>query len=266
MRRRFGQELRIGIGPGGIAVVQTSRWQRTASIVAECAFAAVEPGSVAQPLRELFEDAAPAGWPVTIVLSDELVRMWQVAPPPAASRMADLEAAAALRFQSLFGTSAAEWKIAADWDVRRPFLAAAVPVPLLSQCEQAARELKFHLVEIVPQFVAAMNRWRKLRRPAVWFGLVHEGVLTIAAFDGPALAAVRAVPVTAGADGDWLQRHVAREALRLGIACPGRLQLAGPVPAAWSAGEGRSQLDCSVFDDGLPAGWSALARLAATGA
>jgi hypothetical protein len=266
MRRRFGQALRIGIAPGGIAAVMTGRWRGTRSLMAERSCAGIEPGMLVQSLRELFNGATPAGWPVTIVLSDELVRMWQVAPPPAASRMADLEAAAALRFQTLFGASAAGWRIAADWDVTRPFLAAAVPVPLLSQLEEAARELRFPLIEIVPQFVAAMNQWRKLRRPASWFGLVQGQVLTIAAYDGAALSAIRAAPFPVDADCAWLQRHVGREALRLGIACPARLQLAGPVPAPWNSSEGHMPVPCSVFDDDLAADWSALARLAATGA
>src|SRR4051794_4584401 len=182
MRRRFGQALRIGLAPDGAALVKTSLWGRERLAVLAERQVGGDAGreGVAQQLRHLFEQAAPAGWPVTVVLSDELVRLWQVTPPGAASRMADLEAAAALRFQALFGAPAAGWKMSADWDAARPFLAAAVPAALLAQLEQATREHRCHLVEIVPQFVCAMNRWRKLRRSDAWFGMVHAGVLTVA--------------------------------------------------------------------------------------
>ena len=180
--------------------------------------------------------------------------------------MADLEAAAAMRFQALFGAPAAGWKIAADWDVAHPFLAAAVPLALLAQLEQAAHEHRFHLVEIVPQFVAAMNKWRKLRRPGAWFGLVHAGVLTIAAYEGRALAAVRATTVPDGAGRAWLDTLVAREALRVGLERPERLQVCGPAPASWSGSTGTPQFACSLLDAGqADAGWPDAARLACTG-
>jgi hypothetical protein len=189
--------------------------------------------------------------------------MWQVAPPPAASRMADLEAAAALRFQALFGAPAAGWRIAADWNAAHPFLAAAVPLALLAKLRQGALEHRFHLVEIAPQFVAALNGWRKLRRRGAWFGLVHGGVLTLAAFDGAALTALRTAVVPAGAGPDWLEAHIAREALLLGTAQPQRLQLCGAAPRAWGSHAG-PEFACSLLDEPVP-GWSPTAQLAATG-
>ncbi|MEN3278338.1 MAG: hypothetical protein V7631_4128, partial [Massilia sp.] len=80
MRRRPGQALRIGLASHGAALVRTGWWGRAHAVpLALRSHGAID--GVAQQLRQLFADAPPAGWPVTVVLSDELVRMWQVTPP-----------------------------------------------------------------------------------------------------------------------------------------------------------------------------------------
>ncbi|WP_071363579.1 hypothetical protein [Massilia timonae] len=260
----IGQALRLGVAAGGLALVKTSRLFGGAPLaLSEQPLDLFAPDALARGLPMLFADLPVKGWPVSVVLADELVRLWQVPPPPGATRMGDLEAAAALRFQHLFGASGADWKISADWDAVDPFLAAAAPVALLDALAAAAREHGFHLVEVSPQFVAAMNAWRRERRPGAWFGLVHGGVLSLAAYEGRKLAAVRSAPIPAGADRDWLESHIAREALRVGIARPERLQLSGAAPAAWASSPGRLKFACSLLeqlDD-----WSELARLARTG-
>jgi hypothetical protein len=267
MRSAPGTALRLGLAPDGAALLQTGWWRRAnAALLAEQRFEAAGIDGLARQLRQLFEQAPAAGRPLTVVLSDELVRMWQVTPPAGASRMADLEAAAAMRFQALFGAPASGWKISADWDAARPFLAAAVPLALLAQLEQAAREQRLHLVEVVPQFVAALNQWRKLRRPDAWFGVLHAGVLTIAACEAATLVAVRASTVPEGAGREWLERLVAREALRVGLARPQRLQVCGPAPAGWSDNTGSPDFACSLLGTGQPdPGWPDAARLACTG-
>lgn len=263
MRRRFGQILGIGIASDGVALVPTSRWRASAEVLVERSFdphAGLE--AIASTLRDLLAEAAPHGWPVSIVLSDELARIWQVTPPPACSRFADLEAAAALRFQGLYGTSAAGWNITADWDTKQSFLAAAVPEALLSVLVQAARDQRCHLVEVAPHFVVSMNRWRKLRRPGSWFGALHAGVLTLAAYDDRKLAAVRTVSVPKGADRAWLDEQIAREALRIGLARPEHLQLCGLAPSAWSSHEGHLKPACSLLNPGEGSELSQQARLA----
>jgi len=267
MRRRFGQALRLGVGANGVALIKTSRLFGGAPLaLSERALDLSAPDALAPGLRALFADLPPRGWPVSVVLADELVRLWQVTPPPGASRMGDLEAAAGLRFQHLFGGATSEWRISADWDARQPFLAAAAPGALIEQLALAARAHRFHLVDISPQFIAALNAWRRERRPGAWFGLVQAGVLSLAAYDGRRLAAVRSHAVPPDAGRDWLEAHVAREALRVGVARPERLQLCGAAPAAWASSPGRLKFACSLLEDTRDDGWSDLARLARTGA
>jgi len=272
MRRKFGQSLRLGLAPDGLALLRVGGWPAAPAVV--LAVQPVEPGApdaLEHGLRALLQEAARENglrrWPLSVVLADELVRLWSVPPPQGASRPADLQAAAALRFQSLFGAMPANWRISADWSARSPFLAAAAPEALLALLESLAREHGFYLVEVAPQFVAALNATRRRRRPGAWFGLVHGEVLSLAAYDGAALAAVRTAVIPPGADRDWLEAHVAREALRVGVGRPERLQLSGPAPRAWASSAGRLKFACTLLDDEEPApDWPLHAVLARTGA
>ena len=266
LKAGFGQSLRIGIAPDALALVRTSIWpHERARLLGQVAAAGADPVSLGAALGMLLGEHEVAGLPVTVVLSDDLVRLWQVTPPQGATRLADLEAAAMLRFNALFGGGAAGWKISADWDAARPFLAAALPLALLEQLTAAASAQHFRLVEIVPQFVAAMNRFRRQRRAGAWFGVVHGGVLSVAAFDDDVLAAVRTAPIPAEADRDWLEGHVAREALRVGLGRPERLQICGPAPKGWASSAGRLKFACTLFEDETDPLWPDAARLALTG-
>jgi len=263
---RLGQALRIGVAPDGLALVRTSSWHHErALLLGQARAGGADAESVAGALAMLLGEHETAGWPVTVVLSDDLVRLWQVTPPQGGGRMADLEGAAALRFQALFGANPSGWRVKADWSTAHPFLASAVPLALLDALNGAARSHRFHLVEIVPQFVAALNQFRKLRRPGAWFGVVHGGVLSVAAFDGRQLAAVRTTPIPLGADRDWLEGHVAREALRVGLGRPERLQVCGPAPQGWASSAGRLKFACTLFEDETDPLWPDSARLALTG-
>jgi len=266
MRKWFGRSLRLGLAPDGLALVRTSIWpHERAQLLAQARFKENNVDAALREAERMLADHEREGWALRVVLSDELVRLWQVAPPPGAARMADLEAACALRYQALFGASPAGWQVRADWSATRPFLASAVPQALLVQLQQAAAGSGFRLVEVAPQFVAALNQHRSMRRPGAWFGVVHGGVLSVAAFDGALLAAVRTAPIPEGADRDWLEGHVAREALRVGLGRPERLQVCGPAPKAWASSAGRLKFACTLFEDELDPLWPDSARLAMTG-
>jgi len=266
LKSGIGQSLRIGIAPDALALVRTSIWpHERARLLGQVAATGNDPVSLGAALGMLLGEHDVAGLPATVVLSDDLVRLWQVTPPEGAVRLTDLEGAAALRYQALFGGSLAGWSLSADWDAARPFLAAALPLALLEQLTAAASAQRFKLVEIVPQFVAAMNQHRRVRRAGAWFGVVHGGVLSVAAFDGDLLAAVRTAPIPEGSDRDWLEGHVAREALRVGLSRPERLQLCGPAPTGWASSAGRLKFACTLFEDETDPLWPDCARLALTG-
>lgn len=254
MRRRLGQALRIGVSPRAVALVATSRFSRSqVTVVAEqrCADGAID--TICASVRGLLADAGCDGRPVSFVIADELARLWQVAPPPGSARLADLEAAAGLRFQTLYGEAPLAWKVVADYATDTPFMAAALPRQLLALLEQGAAAHRLTVVEVVPQFVAGWNRWRAALKADSWYGLVQEGVLTLGAG-----GAVRPIALPPDAGSAWIAQQIEREALRLNLPVPGRLMVSGDVPESWSNGA-----QCTVL--GERADWSPAVRLAVTG-
>lgn len=270
MRRSFGQSLRLGVSGHAVSLLATPRWSRgQATVLAEHTIGAAGEAAglhaIAQALRTLVGERDVAGWPVSVVLADELCRLWQVAPPPQATRLADIEAAAALRFHALYGEPPAAWQVTADWHAQEPFFAAAVPRALLALLDQVALDGGMHVVEVVPHFVTAWNRWCRAMRPGAWFGQMHDNLLTVAAIDERQLRAVRALQVPHGADHYWLTQMLQREALLLGLAAPERLQLCGPLAAALAKPAGEGQVQVQRFDAGQADGLSAASRLAYAG-
>ena len=281
MRRAIGQSLRIGVAGHAVSLARVSRWRgEPFAVLAEHAFApsAAHPfDAIANALRALLGEQDVAGWPAGIVLADELTRMWRVTPPPGATRLDDMEAAAGLRFQSLYGEAPSAWKIAADWNATEPFFAAAMPRALLAVLELVAQEFKLSIVGVEPHFVSAWNRWRHGMKRGAWFGLLHDNLLTLAAIDaeadkgkGPqAIRAIRALPVPPGADPAWLTQTLRREALLLDMPPPELLQLCGAASAspasgdAWTRSAGNaSQIACEPLDQAQQAGAAGLSMAA----
>ncbi len=246
MRRGLGQFLRIDVAPHAVSVQRVRRWRgfgRAGTTAADTlATQAIAPAAeapfdaIASALRVLLGESNVAGWPVSIVLADELTRMWRVTPPPGVEHMADLEAAAGLRFQSLYGETSAAWQVSADWSATQPFFAAAVPRALLAVLQAVAQDCKLSIVAIEPRFISAWNRSRRGLKQGAWFGHVHDKLLTLAATeaDGKGLRAIRPLPIPASADHDWLTQTLRREALLLELDAPLLLQVNGSIPASWT--------------------------------
>lgn len=278
MRRAIGQSLRIGIAPHAVSLLRVSRWRGEAvTVLAEHAItpSAAHPfDAIASALRALLGEQQLAGWPAALVLADELVRLWRVTPPPGATRLDDLEAAAGLRFQALYGEAPAAWNISADWDAARPFFAAAVPRALLASLQVVADDCKLSIVGIEPHCIAAWNRWRRDIKPGAWFALVHEQLLTLAPLDAGGLRAVRTLPLPPSADADpaWLTQTLRREALLLDMAAPTLLQACGALPSGWArTAAAPGLIACEALDQARQKGaalvkpLSGMARLALGG-
>lgn len=254
MRRAIGQSLRIDVAAQAVAVRRINRWRDDA--VTELAAQTIAPSAdhpfdaIANALRVVLGELEVDGWPVSFTLADELTRMWRVTPPPGAARMADMEAAAGLRFQSLYGEPPSAWRISADWDAARPFFAAAVPRALLDELALVAQEFKLSIVGIEPRFIGAWNRSRRGIRQGAWFGVVHDKLLTLAAIEaeGKAMRAIRPLPIPHGADQYWLTQTLQREALLLDMAAPELLQVCGEAPSEWTkpAG-GTAHIACAAL-------------------
>jgi hypothetical protein len=255
--------LCIGVAPNGVSLLRVARWGKAAPEVLAERSVAEGPDALAAALRELLTAQDFAGWPVSFVLADELTRLWQVTPPPLAARLADLEAAAALRFHALFGESPAAWELSADWNADQPFFAAAMPRVLKAVLQQVAAERRLSVVAIQPHFISAWNRWHKALKPNAWFGVLHGAVLTLAAIESRQLRAVRALPVPHGADHYWLTQVAQREALLFDLQAPSLVQLAGALPAALAKPATQdSHVATAQLGAGQGEGWSAASLLA----
>lgn len=278
MRRTIGQSLRIGIAPHAVSLLRISRWRGApVTVLAEhtiVASAAHPYDAIANALRALLGEQGVRGWPAAFVLADELTRMWRVTPPLGATRRDDLEAAAGLRFQSLYGETPAAWQIAADWSATQPFFAAAVPRALLASLTVVADEFRLAMVGVEPHFVSAWNRWRSALQPEAWFALVHDQLLTLAPVaagagvaSGP--VALRMLPVPPSADQAWLTQVLQREALLLDLPAPALLQACGAVPDAWARPATAALIGCVALDlaqRAAAAPYSPMAQLARGGA
>jgi hypothetical protein len=257
MRRRLGQSLRIGVSRDAVSLLRSSRWGGPAlTVMAERAVDAdgADHGEARwQPIvtavEQLLAEHVHAGWPVSLIVADDLSRLWQVTPPPGVGALADLEAAAALRFLSLYGETlqTGGWSMRADWDSRAPFFAAAMPSKLLAALEQVAAASGLTIVDTAPHFIDAWNRWSGALKPAAWYGLVHDDMLTIAAVEQRRLRAVRVLPLAPEqSSAAGLVQLIEREALLLDLAMPAHLQLCGQAPPAWLSSA--SGLQIGVLD------------------
>lgn len=122
----------------------------------------LQAGSYAQVLRAGLMSIGPTALPrhacISIVVSSPLVRLFLVTPPSNAAALDDLKGAASLRFSTLYGLKPEDWHIAAAWDSRHPFLAAAVRETLLDALAGfvGARKLRVQRIAAAP-----LEVWRR---------------------------------------------------------------------------------------------------------
>jgi hypothetical protein len=266
---RLGQALRLGVAAGKVSLWCGSRWRAPVwTLLGEAAYVPDADvhgdfAALGQALDQLLPAGQYAGWPLSVVLDDGLARLWQVDMPQGAARLADIEAAAALRFQSLYGDAPGLWRSSSAWDARAPFFC-AVPRALLAQLTCVAEARKLALTFITPQFARHWNRWHGALKPGAWFGQLQGHTLTLGVRDDGRLRAVRALSVPPGAGRDWLVQALAREALLQDVPAPALLQLCGAPPAGWLTPA--KEFSCQIFP--APDGDGALspaARLAHSG-
>ena len=246
MLDRLKGMLNIGVARGGVAVLHSRAGpRRNVAMLDAYSFASQQALSAEQLMAQWTanlngNDISVRG--ARIVLADHWVRYWMVTPPSNAARLLDCQAATEARFQALFGEPSTGWQISADWHARKPFLAAALPLPLLLLLRQLADQHRLVLLALVPQFIACWNRWRGVIEAGHWFAVLFDGALTLGAIVGGRVLEVRclAVPASADSEPDWLRAAVHREALRLMQVPPTGIALCGEVPQAW---QGKGTLD-----------------------
>lgn len=240
MLERLTTSLHVALSGHRITLRERRGWPRsTVRVLADQTWMdnlANASDALATRLREVLASTPIAGRTTTAILADDLVRYFIVTPPGNATRLADCKAAAAMRFQALYGEPSTGWQLAADWDAQHPFVACAIPQPLHDSLLNLASDHRLRLVHIEPAFVATWNQWRRRLSSDAWFGVVSGQFLTIGMISGQRLCAVRATPISLEVwqDTNCFSEHIAREALLLGLPLPQKLQLCGDVPDDWA--------------------------------
>jgi len=192
------KRLRVGISPSSVVVTATQGlWRRTNQIVAVRSVQAEKMGvfqHLCDMLSGMVTDHGLQGSTVSLVISDALVRQWLVEPPSNVGSLDDLRAAAASRFQSLFGELPVQWEIRADWQSVRPFVAAALPQVYVQALNTTLKACSLQADSICSQTVVALNRWGSSLSANSWLVLYQDDRATILVVDSQAaLAGLRQV-------------------------------------------------------------------------
>lgn len=256
MLNGLATKLRLEVSAAQLRLFRVQGWRRvTTTLLAKVALEPAANGSalVSGPaldagLQTLFGQRDLAGSALQVVLADALTRLWHVTPPPGAMQLADLRAAAAARFQTVYGEPVAGWHMQAHWDVNLPFVAVALPETLLALLRDGASRQRLALVSVAPHFICAWNRWCGALQSGAWFGVIDGSVLTLGIIDGARLHAVRTLLLVPDADLVWLHQRLVREAHLLELAPPQLLQVSGQVPPAFCLTPASGQIACRLLE------------------
>jgi hypothetical protein len=238
MLDRLTRRLNIAVARDSVALVSSHGWGRQRGEVLGCRSWDLTDGVGTTPsaaLEELLSMDHVDGKAVRVLLGDDLLRFWFVEPPRNATRLSDLEAAAAMRFQTLFDEPMDGWLMSAAIDAAGPFMASAMPRPLLDSLLQVLHQHRMTVKSMEPEFVALWNRWRGQLKAGAWLGVWQGSSLTLGVTQGDALCAMRSVAVPSEAlhDPGWLQQQLLRESMRLNLPLPTSLGLCGSPPPSW---------------------------------
>lgn len=279
MPRKPGQSLQLGIACDGLALLRSPEWRDgSPELLGHVALPTAQEPPYAAPSAQALAEALDAllapiaashrRWPLHLVLDDRIARLWQVTPPPTLSLWsgrADLHSLAAMRLQQLHGEHPADWQIAADWQARRPFVAAALPQATLAALRAVSERHGLWLASTRPHLLAVWDGSPRQRRGGLWLALVHDQRLGLALAHGQRLHHVRWLPLPAHGDASWLPRLLAREALMQALPVPAGVLLSGPAPQ-WLQQTPGCQLLPSALPDPSSQPTPAALWLAAAGA
>jgi hypothetical protein len=229
--------------------------------------------AVAGALDDAFVEPARAAWwrsagRARVWIGDDFLRLWMTQAPENATQIIDCQTAAEARFEALFGSSATDWAIAAEWDAIAPFLCTAMPWRLLTAIRENLAGRGLRLDSIAPDFIEYYNYYQDRFELGDWFVVIGSKRVTLATLRrkgglvrsvqlGSVKALARPQPNAAAPAGGlssppasiaryaplderWLQQSIALEARRFGVEMPRRVLLSGlssgrTGPAHWTS-------------------------------
>lgn len=185
--------------------------------------------------QSVFANRADGKLLLELILGDALVKHFVLTPPLQAWSVRDLQAAARMRLETLFGVPGDDWLISADWQGNKPSLVSAVPKILLEKIDFACRQSGQRTLSLQPRFVWLWNQCRQRLAKDAWFASVDEQIMTLAVPQDGSIHMVVSMLLPEDSDNIWLQAQFQRQAMLHQLTLPAHLLLAGRIPAAWQA-------------------------------
>jgi hypothetical protein len=236
----FGARLSIGIAKQGIALIKRGARIRDAQqvLLDESWSTPIELNAQSLTLTcdALIKAQNCSGLPLHVTLADDLLRFFVVTPPKNVGTVQDLVTMAAVRFQDLYDEPPIDWKLKADWDIKAPFLACAIPCGILNELNGLAKVRRLTLVSVMPQFLRAWNQFRKQLPVGAWMGVLrHDSVTLATSTHDRQLESVRTIAIPEqGHKFGWLHDQMERIALQQGLVMPEQLYLVDNQYGLWS--------------------------------
>ncbi|MFP5392062.1 MAG: hypothetical protein ACLGI6_11060 [Gammaproteobacteria bacterium] len=166
----------------------------------------------------------PAASRIDAVVADVWVRYFLLQRPDGVETVRDARLLLQARFESLYGASAADWVLQADWQSEGPMLACALPRAL------AQALAPFRLARLQPLALHTWNRVAPKLGPSGAWCAQADGQLNLMSWQDGTLRVVRQ---QRGTDADAL---LALELARLDLPLPtARYWTGAQAPAGWEA-------------------------------
>lgn len=169
---------------------------------------------------------------LSVTLDDGLTRSFVVTPPSGAHGLRELQACAAARFAALYGESAEQWRLAADWQVTVPFVACALPRELFGALEELAGRQRWRLDSVCPALIRVWNHVQRSIPANGWLLVGYGQTLTVVHSCNDQVADVRTLHLPGAPDVAELEMLLEQEQLRTPVPGDGR----PPQALLWAGG------------------------------
>lgn len=169
---------------------------------------------------------------LTVTLDDGVARSFVVTPPSGAHGLRELQACAAARFAALYGESAEQWRLAADWQVTVPFVACALPRELFGAIEELTGRQQWRLDSLCPALVRVWNRVQRSIPADGWLLVGFGQTLTVVHTCSGQVADLRTLHLPGAPDFAELEMLLEQERLRTPVQGDGR----SPQALLWAGG------------------------------
>lgn len=170
------------------------------------------------------------GGELTWTVSDAWVRYFMLSVPGGVGSLAELQALAAGRFESLFGTPPTGWQLVADWQASGNIMICALPERLVEVAHTLEQTGTWRIRSIQPYTMRLFNQFQAQIPADCWLcGFAPHGVVAVL-LEAGAVRHVRRFLFDGELDAEVVQTHLIGEMFRLGVTEPRCMCTVGMLP------------------------------------